>query len=146
MITDDEAREMRAKAMEQDQLLIGFGHDIYAVSRVPFRDRAQKLKEEREEFLSDEYLDQIRYSAAWISKQRIMKKVNYGATSYGYKHEVEDWSKKIDQYLYVSNGAFIAAALGMGIQSEHCGDDSPNYFFAFSSSDRVREKCLEISS
>lgn len=63
---------------------------------------------------SDDDADQVAASAAWISRQRRTKTPRLG--SYGAKHVVERWwSVESGSQKYVSNGAFLAAAIGLGL-------------------------------
>ncbi|MGC3997485.1 MAG: hypothetical protein QM767_08310 [Anaeromyxobacter sp.] len=41
-------------------------------------------------------------------------------TSYGYKHDVEHWVEDRGSHEYISNGAFIQAALELGIETRPC--------------------------
>lgn len=80
-----------------------------------------------------EHLDEIAASADWIKRQRPIASYNVRHTSYGYKHFVEQWfDERGGPHLYVANGSFIAAALGLGLEAKlnHLG--SPNVHFKFS--------------
>jgi hypothetical protein len=58
---------------------------------------------------------------------------NTHATSYGYKHTVERWiDNRGGPHLYVANGSFIAAALGLGFKPKLTDWSSPNAYFQFS--------------
>jgi hypothetical protein len=52
-----------------------------------------------------------------------IKQIDYHRTSYGRKHDVQRWADE-----YISNGAFIAAALGMGYKARTM-ECSPNMHF-----------------
>lgn len=52
-------------------------------------------------------------------------------SSYHWKHQVEDWTDRTKrQREYISNGAFIEAALREGFEARRNGADSPNALFA----------------
>lgn len=67
-------------------------------------------------------LDQIKTCIEWLQQQEITKKVKTknAITSYGWKHKAERAYKT-----YVTNGAFIAAVIYLGIPYEKIYD-SPN--------------------
>lgn len=53
-------------------------------------------------------------------------------TSYGLKHIVEKWTEEkfnTTSYRYVSNGAFITAALELGYKMQPCEPTGPNAYF-----------------
>ena len=50
-----------------------------------------------------------------------IKNINKRYGSYGYKHEVEDWSRENGHYTYVPTGMFIAAAISLGFRVEFYG-------------------------
>ena len=67
-------------------------------------------------------------------------KFNTEHTSYGLKHQAEDWANvcghtgiKFDfpNHYYVSNNSFIMAMYEMGYWSKQTEEDSPNYFFMY---------------
>ena len=72
-------------------------------------------------------LDEVATCAAWILRQPLTKQVNMETSSYTYKHIVEDTSKAAGGISYVSNGAFIAAALGLGLITEAKQAFSPHF-------------------
>jgi hypothetical protein len=61
-------------------------------------------------------------------RKRIERKIS----SYGLKHHVEDWTAANGERAYVSNGAFIAAAVLEGYRYVQAGEGSPNAFFNMS--------------
>jgi len=71
-------------------------------------------------------LDEIA-AAADYCKRRLppRKTINHLETSYGYKHVVERWHPRIN---YCCNGAFIAAAVGLGFTFK-CEHANPNPLF-----------------
>lgn len=75
----------------------------------------------REMLLSDRGLQEVAICASWLELQQPIKTIVRDRTSYGYKHDVEKWSGE-----YVSNGALIAAALGMGLDFKQDHPGSPN--------------------
>lgn len=75
-------------------------------------------------------MHQVAAAADWLKRQVILKRVVRGRTSYGYKHDVENWFKARGRHVYVSNGAFIAAAVGLGISFAPA--ETLNVYFPFS--------------
>lgn len=76
---------------------------------------------------SDEFLDEVETCARWLEKQTKIKTVNRKHTSYGYKHSVERWVDSYsDVHQYISNGAVIAAAVGLGFDVVRQNPGSPN--------------------
>ena len=68
---------------------------------------------------------QVELCEKWISRNcKKAKEINPEAYSYWLKHKVEEWS-----VVYVSNGAFIAAALNLGYRMRISGDNGPNSIF-----------------
>jgi hypothetical protein len=74
---------------------------------------------------------QIRTAENWIATFcRPRKLINARASSYELKHRAEDWTRKIGSSdPYISNGAFIAAALRSGYRMRPHFTGSPNAFF-----------------
>ena len=70
---------------------------------------------------------QVEICAEWISRMQLIKSFNTRHTSYGFKHAVE----RCNPRAYVANGAFIAAALGLGLDYKQDGYGSPNCYFKF---------------
>jgi hypothetical protein len=66
-------------------------------------------------------LKQIALCADWLALQSRIKSVNSRHSSYGYKHMVEGWTRAKGEHAYISNGAFIAAAVGVGLVYKQVG-------------------------
>jgi hypothetical protein len=80
-----------------------------------------------------EHLEAIAACADWIKCQRRTVAFNRTSTSYGYKHQVEHWiDARGGPHLYIGNGSFIAAAVGLGFEYRAAAPTSPNAFFQFS--------------
>lgn len=74
-------------------------------------------------------IDEVLSCLLWLSSKKQQKNINYDITSYGYKHAVENWLwKSMEVNMYISNGAFIAAAILLDIPYE--SDGGPNIFVA----------------
>jgi hypothetical protein len=72
--------------------------------------------------------EEISICEKWINKYcKIIKRTNSDAFSYSLKHKVEEWSKQ-----YISNGAFISAAIKLGYEYIVCGNKGPNAIFNMS--------------
>lgn len=65
---------------------------------------------------TEQNLLQVTVCLLWLRKQEYRQTISRLRTSYGLKHDVER-----DMGQYVSNGAFIAAAILRGIQIQSCG-------------------------
>jgi hypothetical protein len=64
---------------------------------------------------NDDILRQIAFSRKWLQGIDLRKTVNKDRSSYGYKHDVENWLRKhylnqVEMNCYISNGCFIVAA------------------------------------
>jgi hypothetical protein len=71
------------------------------------------------------YQEEVQVCQQWIEKFcKLIKPINPEAYSYSLKHKVEKWSGR-----YVSNGAFILAAVNMGYDVQVAGNRSPNAVF-----------------
>src|SRR5690349_15433306 len=78
---------------------------------------------------------------AWIEKNCALRKsLNLRHSSYGLKHAVEHDSREANggsSYSYVTNGAFIQAAIELGYTAVQCHLGSPNANFNMSFAPRV---------
>jgi hypothetical protein len=79
-------------------------------------------------FHTDEMPDinQVQTCINWLNSIKRTKTINKRSSSYGYKHEAERAYKT-----YVTNGAFIAAVIHLGIPYEKI-PGTPNIFVALS--------------
>lgn len=76
----------------------------------------------RAELSTPEVLDQVQTCADWLALQRPTKTLNRERTSYQLKHDVERWvSRTRKKHQYISNGGFVAAALGLGFSFKPAG-------------------------
>lgn len=121
------------KAIEKEPYLINFG--IRCSSHVDWKKSMEEnnaiFRGERESFANSGY-SQFSVCCEWLKGCTPRKTVNTSFSSYMLKEMVEAWAKKIsvDDY-YVSNGAFIAAAIHMGFDWKP-DFDSPNVRFNIS--------------
>lgn len=74
-----------------------------------------------EEMLDEDVLTQFDLCKRWLASVTLIKSFNTRHTSYGYKHMVERWAGR-----YISNGAFIAAAIALKIPIRRSHPRSPN--------------------
>jgi hypothetical protein len=91
-------------------------------------------------------LDGVAASIEWLDLLSPHKTFNRRHTSYGYKHYVERYFRHVKgQPRYVSNGAFIAAAIGMGFRIDEIAIDHPNVHVNIAERDlkRVMRECAE---
>jgi hypothetical protein len=73
-------------------------------------------------------IEEVKLCKQWLlRKARKRKTINTNYSSYGLKHRVEDTYGK-----YVSNGAFIVAAMELGYEVKPTDFDSPNGNFNIS--------------
>ena len=121
------------KAIEKEPYLIDFG------IRCSFHiDRKKTAEENRADFLNERQsfaasgYREFSVCCEWLHGCKQRKTINTSFNSYSYKHMVEAWAKRngSDDY-YVSNGAFIAAAIHMGYHWK-LEFDSPNVMFNIS--------------
>jgi hypothetical protein len=73
-----------------------------------------------------DYMKQVAICIKWLKEKKVDTKINRVTTSYGIKHIVER-----ELHTYVSNGAFIAAVIHLGIPYERI-TDSPNILVTIS--------------
>lgn len=127
--TPDEARELIACALEREPLTTHFGIGVYKGGGWQ-QASCDELDRQRENLQAA--LLEVAACADWIKEQRPIKSLNRRHSSYGYKHKVERWIRGRGGHLYVANGSFIAAAIGMGFKFQLSHPGSPNCFFNFS--------------
>ncbi|MDA3579895.1 hypothetical protein MJ026_12485 [Acinetobacter ursingii] len=144
-----------AKVLDQEPLLTanGFGHaDNYHESfykRRTFHDsKTEYIKHfhESREILRNS-LDECQRCCMYLQHLKKLKTVRYSLGSYGLKHSVERYHRKLNLFdnAYVSNGAFICSAIHMGFSVMRKDDLDPNaWIFASLQSDIiVWERLLE---
>lgn len=74
-------------------------------------------------------VEQVKICKRWINEfVNKRKTINEDRSSYGLKHKVEMWAEDTS---YVSNGAFIKAAVDLGYKYRRIRD-TPNAFFNMS--------------
>jgi len=114
----DDARGciVRIMALHPDLSADGLGIGTLARQADPelaFRDSRNML-------LTDDACRQFTSAVAWLNQCTRTANINWRRSSYALKDEVEGWASH-----YVSNGAFIAAAIHLGYKTGRVGD-SPN--------------------
>lgn len=80
-----------------------------------------------EDMLKDDLLMQFLLCKEWLERCQVIKTINHRHSSYGYKHFVENWASR-----YISNGAFIAAAIALNIPMQPIHPTSLNVSLAIS--------------
>ena len=103
------------KAISLEPRLTAFGLGVYGKHR---RDAVQEFIRSRDRLLSQDGLLEVAYCAQWLREGH----ATGDRCSYGLKHEVENYYD-----VYITNGALIAAALGMGFDYRVVG---PNVVLA----------------
>ena len=124
------------RIVEQEPLLDynGFGHsDSYHESfykRYTFQDSKaeylQNFKKNRESL--KKALDECQRCCMYLQHLKKIKAIRNNLGSYTLKHSVEYYHRQLNHFddAYVSNGAFICAALHMGFKVIRKNDISPN--------------------
>ncbi|MBU3167814.1 hypothetical protein [Acinetobacter baumannii] len=143
------------KILEREPLLIadGFGHaDNYHESfykRRTFHDSKTEYIEyfHKSRELLRNSIDQCQRCCMYLQHLKKLKSTRYHLGSYGLKHSVEKYHRQLNQFndAYVSNGAFICAAIHMGFSIMRKDHLDPNaWIFASLQSDIiVWERLLE---
>lgn len=68
-------------------------------------------------------IDEVLGCVLWLSHQTKQRNINYNTNSYVYKHSVEKWFRQLFGInMYISNGAFIAAVILLGMPYEYDGE------------------------
>jgi hypothetical protein len=82
---------------------------------------------------------EVALCAEWLAGIGATKRAWRDGTSYGFKHGVMNWLRQQGRPSYISNGSFIAAAVGLGYP---CAVQQPNVVFGLSLRDlkRVRRR------
>ena len=129
--TEGEALRLINAALQHEPRLCHFGLGVYDERR-KLRDLgpaavADELAAERDSLCRSP--SEVAAAADWIACQERSPNWNEKHSSYGYKHCVEQWFRGRGHGVYVANGAFIAAAIGLGWQHRAVG---PNAQFCFS--------------
>lgn len=113
--------------------LTAFGFGLYG------NHEARTDKESRDEFDAEqqELYDnrhEIVLALEWLNKAKKTMTINRDNSSYGLKHMAESYHRNIGVVddCYISNGAFIAAAVLAGFTIERCRVDSPNAYMNIS--------------
>ena len=114
-----------AQVLDRLPLLNDDGIGLYDLDRwLTAEERSWQLTRLRSALLANK--EQCTAACAWLNDKEKTKTINRRHSSYGYKHMVEESAGH-----YISNGAFIVAAI-------HCGFhyqivlDSPNVMFGIS--------------
>jgi hypothetical protein len=109
------AQQLLDKAIELIPNLTKYGigldfHTLREIGRNPDLIR-QRIAESQADLGDGRHLEEIVACADWCHFQKVRQTINHQHSSYGYKHMVENW-----RGLYISNGSFIAAAVGLGFR------------------------------
>lgn len=128
MIDLSEARSFVDLAVAQIPQLTVFGVGVdYSYWRKGKDVAAREIAERQATLYTDRSLRMIQCCAEWIRTRRPRKSINRQHSSYFFKHVVESFRRdrgEPDPYVY--NGAFIAAAVGLGLCYEII---TPNVLF-----------------
>ena len=120
-----EARVLVDLAIQRLPTLTTYGVGVYfEVYRQGREAVARALAEGQAALYDDSCLRMVAWCTDWLKLRRTRKTFNPYCTSYGYKHVVENACGD-----YISNGCFIAAALGLGLDFKI---DGPNAIFKIS--------------
>lgn len=121
------------KALEKEPYLIDFGiRCSFHIDRKRTAEENHAIFQGQKESFADSGYREFNVCCEWLQGCATRKTINTSFSSYRLKHLVEAWAKKAgrDDY-YVSNGAFIAAAIHMGFDWKP-DFDSPNVRFNIS--------------
>lgn len=120
-------------AIEKEPYLIDFGIRCSShIDRKKTAEENRKLYLEQRASFENSGFPEFNICCEWLQGCNQRKTINTSFSSYRLKHMVEAWAKKAglgDEY--VSNGAFVAAAIHMGFDWK-CDFDSPNVRFNIS--------------
>ena len=134
--TEEQAKWLLNRALSAEPRLTHFGIGIPAEGKMRRESpvAAQKQFDAARQMLA-KGLEEIAASADWIRRQDLRTRFNAQEHSFGYKSRVEVWfAERSGANIQVSNGSFIAAALGLGLDARRVGRGSPNVEFKFSAS------------
>ncbi len=118
--------------MQDHSRLNHFGNNMCYVGGESRPRRISRFENDRRTLL--DAVDECNRACEFLHHVKPRKTIDWGPTSYGFKHSAEYYFKArngFDNY-YVSNGAFICAALHMGYRFEPDAPASPNACFNFS--------------
>jgi hypothetical protein len=118
--SEKEALEVAQKALSKYQNLNSAGFFWPGEKNYLVKLKANQGKEAKQIF----NLQEIAACCDFLKRLTPGKKF-YAGTSYGFKHQVEHWIEaRGGPHLYIGNGSFIAAAVGLGFKSQPCGINS----------------------
>jgi hypothetical protein len=103
-ILAEAAIEMQ-RVLDQQPQLGNFGFGVYAPERKTGLEQATELARKRDEIRSPVSLAAFIATRAWLRRHNKRKTINRSGTSYGLTHVAER------DVGYITNGAFIAAAV-----------------------------------
>lgn len=106
------------RAIQREPRLTYFGLGVFDEKNKRPTEIKREFGHWRAHLLSPLGLAEVALCAQWLRTEGAVDARN----SYGLKHDVENWAD-----VYVSNGALIAAALGLGFEYERAG---PNVVLA----------------
>lgn len=129
--TEAEAAELLSAAIAKVPALTRFGVGLFCQGSVRAEHGAEHVRQQITvgQVELSRRLGEIAIAADWCKMQVPIAHVNLKCSSYTYKHDVEAWTERMGERQYVSNGSFIAAAVGLGFAF---AVDPPNVHFAFS--------------
>ncbi len=126
--SEHESRRLIDIAVKAEPHLTHFGIGVYKQNGLSEAAFVQKLAVGRTEL--EAAVLEVAACADWLDLQKAILTYNPRHSSYGYKHRVERWvDSQGGPHLYVANGSFIAAALGLGLAMKR---DGPNAYFKLS--------------
>jgi hypothetical protein len=106
-------------------------------------DVAQRIAAEQAQLYEEPTLAMVAACARWIKGRELRRAFNPHLNSYVCKHTVENGRRAIgDPDPYTYNGAFIAAAVGLGLAFKV---DGPNVIFKFSENRRALRQRIDTA-
>ncbi len=127
------------RIMEQEPLLCTTGFGLSNLRQYGLEERRAELAKRRASLLNS--VETCHKVSEWLTANIVSRKtINTTATSYSFKHQAE---KAIGEY--VSNGAFIAAAIHAGFKYKIApGSQNPNAYFNIKTQKNPLAKALGL--
>ena len=117
----DQARQMIRGVRVAHPHLTAYGFGTFEREHSP--DYERRLREDREDMLTDAACAQFIPAWDWLSRQNRARHLNRRLDSYDLKHKVERWAGRS-----VDNGVLIAAAVSLGFQVGRAAGGANAYF------------------
>ena len=95
-------------------------YDYFPTKEVPRFYKAAPFEERRKDLFTEKFLEQVKVCQFFIQEQAVQTKgFNLERVPFNFKHDVEAWERIRGNRTYITEGAFIIAALLEGVKGEH---------------------------